>query len=58
MLSKSWTLTGKLKHFCSEVFEDGSSVDSSSGTYTLRLSDSSLKESVDTSDRELECTLV
>ena len=46
-------VAGKLKNLSGEVLEDGSSVDSGSGTNTAVSAHSALQKSVDSSDREL-----
>lgn len=48
------SVTSELKNLGGEVLEDGSAVDSSSGSNTTVGLDTLLQESVDTTDRELE----
>jgi hypothetical protein len=47
-------VTGKLKHLSSQVLHDGRSVDGSGGTNALLAVHTSLQETVDTTDRELQ----
>ena len=47
-------ITGKLKHLSSQVLHNSRGVDSGGGTNTLLAVHTSLQESVDTTDRELQ----
>ena len=47
-------VSGKLQHLGGQVLHDGRSVDSGGGTHTLLAVHTSLQETVDTTDRELQ----
>jgi hypothetical protein len=52
------SVTGKLQNFSSQILENGSAVDGSSGTDTSTSMAAILEEAMDTADRKLECEKV